>query len=190
MKKLLYLLLLTPIIYLTSCSSSKDGLTPETQSESDFVGIWERSALGYASTEWYFAEAWYEDFDGDGIDELIMEAHWEDYNSNAFHLVGSAMDSFYNYDRYVIELHLDSTYDEYIYNNEVALHYTGNWAIDLASETIIIGGNSYPYQKTNENAYEVSVPDFTTSIEYDAPYTDGELRVTDMYEQYIRIDNH
>jgi hypothetical protein len=37
MKKLLYLLLLTPIIYLVSCSSGKDGLSPETM-ENTIVG--------------------------------------------------------------------------------------------------------------------------------------------------------
>jgi len=49
MKKLIYLLLLTPIIYLTSCSSSKDGLTPEvdTNIEETIVGVtWQLLNVG------------------------------------------------------------------------------------------------------------------------------------------------
>ena len=202
MKKLLYLLLLTPIIYLTSCSSGKDGLSPDT-----LVGKWERSSVRYNYVEEYFFS--YLIYDENGYTDGSTDGGWSANGSGTSYVNGDEEMSFlYGYDRYVIELNSDNTYDEYFFTNGIAEVNTGIWASTLDVLTLD-GWRNFPYTKT-ENSYEISVPegreiplDYTSypsqnywvwtpngDISYNpnpSNYPDRHI-ISDVYEEYVRIE--
>ena len=192
MKKLLYLLLLTPIIYLTSCSSGKDGLSPDT-----LVGKWERSSVRYNYVEeYYYGET---TFDENGLAGEFFGT-WYSKNSGSSYINGAdEMTFLYGYDRYVIELNSDNTYDEYFFSNGIAEVNTGIWASTLDILTLD-GWRNFPYTKT-ENSYEISVPeereiilDYITYPHNNTYYSNNPsnypdiLRISDVYEEYVRIE--
>ena len=218
MKKLLYLFLLTPIIYLSSCSKGgitpqEGGITPQDTTQSNLVGTWERSAVGYNYTEQYFyGELAPEDVNGDGepdwsnLDQSTW-VFWGGYHNldagGASYITdNSSMALIYGdgYDRYVIEMHLDSTYDAYLYINGIAEHYEGTW-LEVSDTLLFLDGQTYTYTKNHEDTYELSLseelviplshtsyPDDNTMWSNNPDSSPDRLIITDIYEEYIRIE--
>ena len=196
MKKLLLILL--PIFYLFSCSSGGGISSPIMTTDStfyDFIGTWERSAVGFDYTQYAYIN------EQDGAGTYI--GHFE-HGTGSMLVTGNSMNSIYGYDRYVIELHSDSTYDEYLYNGSVANVRNGTWSAD--SNHILITNsyttNSYSIIK-NIDSYELLDVVFSeewggepNKIELD--YATNEhlysnppndyLIIDNIYERYIAID--
>ena len=174
MKNYFTFLLLAPIIYLTSCSSGDGILTPPSPTaQSELVGSWERTGIGYHRAEWLKVE----------------NQTWLINNGEDFYLTGTAMMEFFDYDRYVIELRSDSTYKNYTYTGSAATTSEGSWIADSVSITFD-GHYSIPYTK-NGDSYEIDSPSLEGSTILTGTGDNGwDLKyiIDEVYEHFDKID--